>query len=731
MNLQLPSDFYSSVLSEIDTILCGLKGLSSDKDVSKAKNGAVEIFEKLSGELRANIEVLGKNAEWDRFTIAFYGETNAGKSTIIETMRILLAETCKLTQQEEFRALQEKYGASAENLARLRADLAQAEQVCAQLNSGLAALEGERQAEVQEVRGQLNDLQQAVRLHKETASLWQKLLDLFIELPQKKQIAALETHLQGLETSWAHKLAGLGQQQLAAQQQYRAREQALKDAESSLAHLEAYADGSIIGNGRSDFTLDTTAYAFTGGEQEFALLDVPGIEGKEAKVTDAICLGVQKAHAVFYVANKPAPPQKGDEQNPGTLEKIRQHLGAQTEVWTIYNKRVTNPMQLAQLGQPGDDEQASLRELDRRMEEVLADKYRGSITLSAFPAFLGAASCLVPGSPNALSQAKFLAKLGRQDLLERSGASAFRDLLVGDLVKDFRAKITRSNYNKVNRVVRDCIDQVCLTLRQSFRPLAKELRKDADQARLQLDTALDALKTRLDSRGQTAIAQFTNTVRKEIYARIDDDIDNDDFKDAFERLIEREQARLVEKLPAVMQAEVEQFQVQIGDIVERFQAFAAELIDAYGDIRIAGLGRTFDLKIDIDNGLNVPGLLGALVGGALLFWNPAGWVLLAVGAITVLVGAVKAVIGFFSSDYRKAQQRKAADANLEKITAKMRESLRDSLEEALPQLEPKIEALKAALDGPADQVTEMIGILGKSERQLRNLSYTIETAGAL
>ena len=106
------------------------------------------------------------------------------------------------------------------------------------------------------------------------------------------------------------------------------------------------ADGSIIGNGRSDYTLDTQRYLFTSGNQKFAILDVPGIEGNETKVVKSIWNAVKKAHAVFYVTSKAAPPQKGDGNNSGTLEKIKSHLGAQTEVWSIYNKRITNPMQL-------------------------------------------------------------------------------------------------------------------------------------------------------------------------------------------------------------------------------------------------------------------------------------------------------------------------------------------------------------------------------------------------
>lgn len=731
MNLQLPSDIYIRVLAEVDAILGKMTEFSSDKNISLAKDKAVEIFAKLSTELKSDIASLSKNAEWDTFTIAFYGETNAGKSTVIETMRILLDEPGKVTEQREFRALQDKYGISAERMAGLRVAVSHLDSICAQLQQSLHALDAEHQVQVEDANRAVSELRRTIDAHKENASLWQKLVDLFVARPQTKQIVALDMRLQELETERTQKAASLHQEHLAARREYSAQAQSLQEAEAALAQLAPYADGAIIGTGKSDFTLETTSYNFTIGEQQFALLDIPGIEGKEIKVMDAIWRGVQKAHAVFYVTSKAAAPQKGHEGQPGTLEKIQQHLGAQTEVWTIYNKRVTNPIQLGLASLTSEDEQASLSELDRRMTEVLADKYRGTLSLSAYPAFLAAASCLVPDSQNASNKTKFTAKLDEQELLRKSGVSAFRHLLEGDLVKDFRAKITRSNFNKANQAVRKSIDQVSTTLHESFRPLVKELQKDADQAQLQLDTALDALKTRLESQGETAVASFSNTVRNKIYAEIDADVSNDDFKDAFERFLKREQASLVEKLPSVMQKEVDKFERQIRDIIERFQAFATELIDAYGSIRIDGIGGKFELKIDIDNGLNIPGLLGALVGGALMFWNPAGWVVLALSAVTVLVGAAKAVIGFFSSDYKKAQQRKSADANLERITGKMRATLRESLDAALPQLEPKVDALKAALGGPAAQTEALVAMLGKSERQLKTLSNTIQTAGAL
>ncbi|GAA7376206.1 hypothetical protein ID0623_11840 [Helicobacter pylori] len=52
---------------------------------------------------------------------------------------------------------------------------------------------------------------------------------------------------------------------------------------SEHAELERLQDGAIIGDGRSDFTLETKSYTLKHNHQSFVLLDVPGIEGDEKK----------------------------------------------------------------------------------------------------------------------------------------------------------------------------------------------------------------------------------------------------------------------------------------------------------------------------------------------------------------------------------------------------------------------------------------------------------------
>ncbi len=66
---------------------------------------ALEEFKNLESEGLKELESLKNNEEWEKFTIAFYGETGAGKSTLIECLRLFFKEPSKINQQERFKRL--------------------------------------------------------------------------------------------------------------------------------------------------------------------------------------------------------------------------------------------------------------------------------------------------------------------------------------------------------------------------------------------------------------------------------------------------------------------------------------------------------------------------------------------------------------------------------------------------------------------------------------------------
>lgn len=163
----------------------------ADERLRESNQEALELFKNLESESLRELESLKNNEEWEKFTIAFYGETGAGKSTLIECLRLFFKELGKMDQQEHF----------------------------------------------------------------------------------KRLYANMKNH-----------------------------------ESSEHAELEKLQDGAIMGDGRSDFTLETESYTLKHNNQSFVLLDVPWIEGDEKKVKQQISNATQKAHAIFYVTKTPASP---------------------------------------------------------------------------------------------------------------------------------------------------------------------------------------------------------------------------------------------------------------------------------------------------------------------------------------------------------------------------------------------------------------------------------------
>ncbi len=77
----------------------------ADEGLRAFNQEALEEFKNLESESLKELESLKNNEEWEKFTIAFYGETGAGKSTLIECLRLFFKEPSKMHQQERFKRL--------------------------------------------------------------------------------------------------------------------------------------------------------------------------------------------------------------------------------------------------------------------------------------------------------------------------------------------------------------------------------------------------------------------------------------------------------------------------------------------------------------------------------------------------------------------------------------------------------------------------------------------------
>ncbi|GAA7245906.1 hypothetical protein ID0469_00260 [Helicobacter pylori] len=95
-------------------------------------------------------------------------------------------------------------------------------------------------------------------------------------------------------------------------------------------------------------------------------------------------------------------------------------------------------------------------------------------------------------------------------------------------------------------------------------------------------------------------------------------------------------------------------------IQKTIEEFEERIKDSLVMLNYINLDSGFDPNFNIHSGINMLNTLGllssiaSLVFGIFNFWNFVGWASIGLG----LIGLVKSVWGWFSSDHKKSQQKK-------------------------------------------------------------------------
>ncbi|WP_339690283.1 hypothetical protein [uncultured Pseudoalteromonas sp.] len=712
-----------SVIKDLINTIDASEIETTDKEIATFSRN---LLNELDANIASELDKLKANSEWDTFTVAFYGETNAGKSTIIETLRILLAEPKKVSSQNKFKELVTSLKIDSASFEKINQEIVELKDNKIVLEQSLNSVKDKSDEQLACLNNELTTLNKTIESKLAAFNIFQQIWHFFSKLPEDAQLVTKQKQFESTKLILEDNVAQAENEVTDNNERYDAACLKLEHMEGELEKLAPYADGAIIGDGRSDFTLDSQSYLMQGDESHFTVLDVPGIEGKEEKVGESIWSAVHKAHAVFYVTSKAAAPQTGDDKNKGTLEKIKEHLGDQTEVYSIYNKRITNPLQLQKSQLVSESELASLAELDVKMTEQLGENYQGTKSVCGLVGYLAAANCLVAGSADHKRQEKFLKDNNEQHLLDYCGFTDLKQFLVSDLIKDYKVKIIKANFNKANQVLKGASSSISALRDEKFEPLHTKLNKEIGSASEQLDFALSSLKSRLLTSVGKSIYTFKSSVRESVHSEINRDISNDDFKYELETAISRAQSQFDESLPEDINSHINEFAEEVNGIVNRFQKHTNELFSAYSSFETRGFDINFDLSKNIDNGVNVVGIISSIVGGVVLAISGAGIAAIALGAVGLVFSIYKSVRSMFNSSYKISQQKKSADENINNITKELQNTANTNIDNAFKDLEEKIDTIKLSLKTPIEHTALINKILSISIEKLHKTSRQLD-----
>ena len=651
-----PYQIYDFLNKIIFDILLNLSQSSKNTTLQTSRRKVLKVILKFKNQiLDSAILELKKNIEWKKLVIAFYGETNSGKSTLVEALRIYFNENTKAMESSKFDKIKQKF----------------------------SNLDFDQIKQTQENKEKLDTLE---------AEILRK---------RKTFIAFIKLFLIKIKKKFLNK---------------------------EVCKMIKLADGAIIGDGRPDFTRKAISYEF----EDFILIDLPGIEGSEEKVIGEILKSVKKAHAVFYVTSSVTPPQKGENNKKGTIEKIKEHLSDQSEVYVLFNKRINSHQQLKE-NLLNEGEQKSLLVVDEKMREIIGDSYASHKVVSAKVAFLSVAECLLDGSKAAQDRAKFLEKFDKNELIKRSNLYEFGLFLKNELVDNAQKKIKRSNFYKANGVLKKLIDILKDILCNNILPLKEELTREYQDAKNNINTAFLSLKNDANIAVDKEIEKFKKETRNSIYDYIDKDVSNDDFKRKLEYLLNQNVQNLQNKLPNVIKSSFNEFESMVQQDLSNFARKANETINELQSVNIG----SFSVNIDIKSGVDKMGLLGSAVGaGGLIMtfaltnaWNPLGWAAFGVGVVTVIVSFLKSVWGWFDSDYKKSQQRQKADDNIHNVANRIKNNITPSLDKNLEEIRVVLDEITANLYFFVQSVQTTEELFIENIEKLKNVFKSIKNLG--
>lgn len=698
------------VENSIAVVLGKASDVKGNDDLEGAISTSKALLERFREKTNQDIQELQELAEWDTFTIAFYGETNAGKSTLIEAIRILLGDSEKLVTQQKFKELAKELRIDPHSLAAVDESIHQLEFRLSESQRDAESLKEKRQGFEVQQSVQLEAIKATIEQKRQSLSAWQRFVFFFKKLDEEKKLAEQKKKLDQLRVRNKADLDAIAAETLKMNQELNVLRSERAQIESAFAQLVPLQDGNIIGNGRSDFTRLSHAYRFTVDDQKFQLVDVPGIEGDEKQVMSSIDTAVKKAHAVFYVTRAASPPGSGSEGQEGTIDKIKRQLGKQTEVWAIYNKSATHPQVLQGDSLINKNDSIGLGDMGKSLTGTLGEEtYKGHICVSGIPAFLASASCLVPSNPHFKSREKFLSAMSASEILKRSGMEAFLHFIRTEICQNYQKKIREANLKKIRICLQEGIDHLHQA-RDNFANAAKKLGVQQKSASSQIDTLLFSVSEKLKSECHDQLSEKKSDMRSAIYEYIEGDRSNDDFKERLTADIEDLKTSVGKELEARFAQVFETFKRDAAEIIKKNQKNVDEILRYTVDDPFSSLKLNFNTDFKMDNGINVIGLISSLTGAAALVWasflasNPVGWTTAAVlGAVGLVFSFYKAVRSFFSSNYKKEQQRKSADDNLESVFEKLTEMLDNNLESASAKINEALMETKKQMRIPYEQ----------------------------
>ena len=575
---------------------------------------------------------LEHNSEWENYTISFIGETNAGKSTIIEALRIICKEQSKINEHivNESLLSEEKF-------------------LLSKLESQQIVFDVEKER-INEFKKK--ELEMYLSKAKDTKNTLLFKVRKFLQKgysPFHKEIATLEEEIQNNLNRKFEELAWV------------------IDDSKRLSELKPQIkyDGEIIGDGRLDFTQKNKTFTIGINKESIRIIDVPGIEGNEQEFEDEIKKAVSESHCVFYVSSSSKTLESG------TLVKVKKYLKDQADVFAILNLRLNlyrKEFENQSFKEIFKNKLESIGSISEQLQNELTDNFLSVIPLNGHWGFLGLAKYLNQDRLKK-DKAKLSELFPNVDLiLEKSNFSNLRAIIF-ELIEEKENKIYRVNTLKINTLISSLIVNLGESLEHYLsQKFINDISEQAETIKRELKTIHSDYNRNLEGIRKRLLNNFKNEIYKKISEFVENnEIDKKNYNTALEEIVNYKQPILQQSIDENVSEATNRMNKQIERCVAKF----LDRLSTLSKMNPTSFSNTkIDLKfvrVDISRLKNVIFSIG---GFATLGFNLGAFFPVLgnlVGAISgAILGAVLVAIKYFflSSEKKKSKILQQIDTKL-------------------------------------------------------------------
>ncbi|WJJ06344.1 hypothetical protein QAD58_04085 [Helicobacter pylori] len=193
---------------------------------------------------------------------------------------------------------------------------------------------------------------------------------------------------------------------------------------------------------------------------------------------------------------------------------------------------------------------------------------------------------------------------------------------------------------------------IAITIDREIDPTIKEIRDKLPETYSNLDRSRNKFVSNLNNSVSKEIERFRSDFRIEMYVHIEKDIGNKECKEIFENEHEQGMKELDRTIEGLVKKCEEQFRKDLQKDAKQFEDEIKNFLERLNRINIDH-DFDHDSSINTDKGIKKKGLFTSIISliiGLFNFSNPIGWASIGLG----LIGAVKSVWSWFSSDHKKS-----------------------------------------------------------------------------